>query len=81
MFKKFDPKENKNNITLMKTSVAKKFRRGAREQYPLLEEVIDEIWPNKSAKQQLRTGWSIFFGRIETRKPLSYFFTVQPFLH
>jgi len=53
MFKKFDPKENKNNYTLMKSSVAKNHRKAAEEQYPVLESVINDIWPKKGAKQQI----------------------------
>lgn len=47
MFKKINPKENKN-CTLMKGSVAKKLRNAASEQYPLLGSAIDDFWPKSS---------------------------------
>ena len=41
----------------MKSSVAKNHRKAAEEQYPVLESVINDIWPKKGAKQQIRADF------------------------
>jgi PUA domain protein len=48
MFKKFDKNEI-SSIVLVKSSVGKKIVETIKEEYPLIEDVIEELFPKKSS--------------------------------
>lgn len=48
MFKKFTREENISGQALAKSSVARGIRSAILEQYPVLEDAIDDIWPKKA---------------------------------
>ena len=47
MFKKFDPAEAVSSRSQVKSSVVRGIRAALVEQYPLIEDVIDDILPKK----------------------------------
>lgn len=47
MFKKFDPAESVSSRSQVKSSVVRGIRAAIIEQYPLIEDVMDEILPKK----------------------------------